>query len=402
MKLASLWPLLAPLAVADYKGDDEWPALTKALDEYPAFHAKELKKIKNGDASARWLVLNAYHGLGNRERAMMSGFAFALVNRLAFFVEFDTAGCDKEADKGNVKCQPADLQNMYKGHGFDWRALTKCLPRHGRTKPKPTDVCLHPGYKKVKGGVVDLRVQSEEKLIRRGVAAIGPRVLMHSDHTLLKYIVCDKAVRKSGLFPPDFFAAQRQIEAFLLQPRGDVRDRAQAALKRAGGCAVGLHLRGPGAGHHRDAGVFLDDLAPALAAAPGGLFVLGDGNNEQKKKDIVKQARRRGMNVVDVEGSGQKGGLMSALAENLVLSSCAMLVPTTRSSFFSIAAVRAAARRDVRDAFFCGVAHNRSVPLPGPPCLSHCMFNTTCPRLSEGHEAFVETQIPKSEGLGRC
>ena len=212
----------------------------------------------------------------------------------------------------------------------------------------------------------------------------------------------DKAVRKSGLFPPDFFAAQRQIEAFLLQPRGDVRDRAQAALKRAGGCAVGLHLRGPGAGHHRDAGVFLDDLAPALAAAPGGLFVLGDGNNEQKKKDIVKQARRRGMNVVDVEGSGQKGGLMSALAENLVLSSCAMLVPTTRSSFFSIAAVRAAVRRDVRDAFFCGVAHNRSVPLPGPPCLSHCMFNTTCPRLSEGHEAFVETQIPKSEGLGRC
>mmetsp|Transcript_30609 Transcript_30609/g.94652 ORF Transcript_30609/g.94652 Transcript_30609/m.94652 type:complete len:138 (+) Transcript_30609:953-1366(+) len=127
----------------------------------------------------------------------------------------------------------------------------------------------------------------------------------------------------------------------------------------------------------------------------------------KKKKDIVKQARRRGMNVVDVEGSGQKGGLMSALAENLVLSSCAMLVPTSRSSFFSIAMVRAAVRRDVRDAFFCGSGHDRSVPLPGPTCLSRCMFNTTCPRLDERDRVsshldhFFDPEIPHSQTSSR-
>ena len=74
-----------------------------------------------------------------------------------------------------------------------------------------------------------------------------------------------------------------------------------------------------------------------------------------------------------------------------------------RSSFFSIAAVRAAGRREVRDAFFCGTGHNRSVPLPGPPCLSHCMFNTTCPRLDEGDKAFIETEINHTWGrIAEC
>ena len=82
-------------------------------------------------------------------------------------------------------------------------------------------------------------------------------------------------------------------------------------------------------------------------------------------------------------------------------------VPTSRSSFFSIAMVRAAVRRDVRDAFFCGSGHDRSVPLPGPTCLSRCMFNTTCPRLDERDRVsshldhFFDPEIPHSQTSSR-
>mmetsp|Transcript_30609 Transcript_30609/g.94649 ORF Transcript_30609/g.94649 Transcript_30609/m.94649 type:complete len:329 (+) Transcript_30609:121-1107(+) len=283
MKPTSLLPLLA-LAAANafnYKGDDAWPALQKAIADYPKFHASELEKIKKGDTSARFLILTAYHGLGNRERSMMSGFAFALANRLALFIDFPTAECDALADRKHVACNPAELHNMYKEPPFHWTAVSKCRDRSKINGMH--DVCI--GKTRVRGGnVINLQDDTEEEVIRRGgVHKIGPRVLMHSDHTMLKYVVCDNGVRKTGLFPPDFFAAQRQIEAFLLRPSKDVRERADTALKAAGGCAVGLHLRGK-EDHHERVDIILDDLEPALAAAPGGLFVLGDGNNEQKKE----------------------------------------------------------------------------------------------------------------------
>mmetsp|Transcript_11031 Transcript_11031/g.33185 ORF Transcript_11031/g.33185 Transcript_11031/m.33185 type:complete len:425 (-) Transcript_11031:145-1419(-) len=416
MKPASLLLLLAVAAanIHNYKGDDAWPPLQQALADYPKLHASELEKIKNGDESARYLILDAFNGLGNRERGMMSAFAFALVNRLAFFVRFPTVECNVMADKKGVACNPAELNDMYKSPPFDWTAVSRCSD----DGPGRTDVGRRLGWhgwawayciggNRVGGGgsAIDFNYITEEEVLRFGVEKVGPRVLMHSDHTLLKYFVCDQGVKKTGLFPPDFFAAQRQIEAFLLRPNTDVRDRAAAALKAADGCAVGLHLRGRGS--HEPADVFLDDLEPALAAAPGGLFVLGDGNNAELKKDIIKHAQKRGIQVLEVEDSGQKGGLTAALAENLVFSSCAMLVPTVRSSFFSIAAVRAAGRREVRDAFFCGTGHNRSVPLPGPPCLSHCMFNTTCPRLDERDRVsshldhFFDPEIPHSQTSSR-
>ena len=59
----------------------------------------------------------------------------------------------------------------------------------------------------------------------------------------MKLIVCDKSVRASGLFPPDAFLAQRMLEARLLRPSYKVRSAVRKALTKAGGCAVGVHLR---------------------------------------------------------------------------------------------------------------------------------------------------------------
>ena len=42
----------------------------------------------------------------------MSGFAFALANRLAFFVDFPTATCDSSADRKTVACNAVELNDM--------------------------------------------------------------------------------------------------------------------------------------------------------------------------------------------------------------------------------------------------------------------------------------------------
>ena len=80
-------------------------------------------------------------------------------------------------------------------------------------------------------------------LLRTGVGALAPSLVMHVDHTLMKLIVCDKSVRASGLFPPDAFLAQRMLEARLLRPSYKVKSAVRKALSKAGGCAVGVHLR---------------------------------------------------------------------------------------------------------------------------------------------------------------
>ena len=53
-----------------------WPALDEKLQSYPSIHARETAKIKAGDAKgARYILVNAFHGLGNREQALLSSFA---------------------------------------------------------------------------------------------------------------------------------------------------------------------------------------------------------------------------------------------------------------------------------------------------------------------------------------
>ena len=58
--------------------------------------------------------------------------------------------------------------------------------------------------------------------------------------------------------------------------------------------------------------------------------------------------------TADDLGQGQRGGAMTALAENHILSKCSLIVPTDPSSFLGIAAQRAAASDDsVRAAMAC-------------------------------------------------
>ena len=46
-----------------------WPALDEKLRSYPSIHARETAKIKAGDAKgARYILFDAFHGLGNREQ----------------------------------------------------------------------------------------------------------------------------------------------------------------------------------------------------------------------------------------------------------------------------------------------------------------------------------------------
>ena len=56
-----------------------WPALDEKLKNYPSIHARETAKIKAGDAkTAKYVLFDAFHGLGNREQALLSSFALAL------------------------------------------------------------------------------------------------------------------------------------------------------------------------------------------------------------------------------------------------------------------------------------------------------------------------------------
>ena len=48
--------------VAAARGRSEWPALDKALSEYPKLHARELDKLRRGDPSARFILQTAYLG----------------------------------------------------------------------------------------------------------------------------------------------------------------------------------------------------------------------------------------------------------------------------------------------------------------------------------------------------
>ena len=183
-------------------------------------------------------------------------------------------------------------------------------------------------------------------------------------------------------------------------------------LKRAGGCAVGLHLRGK---RHQaaEAGRFhwrVDDVWPRLRdevqKRKGGLFVAADGHLALLRNALESRAWEDGIAVLtsaqikfhgvsrhrrdacsnaqvvtaDDLGQGQRGGAMTALAENHILSKCSLIVPTDPSSFLGIAAQRAAAADDsVRAAMACPATSPMASPFSatGDPC--PCFFATQCP-----------------------
>ena len=114
----------------------------------------------------------------------------------------------------------------------------------------------------------------------------------------------------------------------------------------------------------------------------------GDGGAQGQATDILIHARETeklwedGIAVVTADdlGQGQRGGAMTALAENHILSKCSLIVPTDPSSFLGIAAQRAAAADDsVRAAMACPATSPMASPFSarGDPC--PCFFATRCP-----------------------
>ena len=97
---------------------------------------------------------------------------------------------------------------------------------------------------------------------------------------------------------------------------------------------------------------------------------------------LESRAWEDGIPVVTADdlGQGQRGGAMTALAENHILSKCSLIVPTDPSSFLGIAAQRAAAADDsVRAAMACPATSPMASPFSatGDPC--PCFFGTRCP-----------------------
>ena len=151
---------------------------------------------------------------------------------------------------------------------------------------------------------------------------------------------------------------------------------------------MGLHLRGK---RHQaaEAGRFhwrVDDVWPRLRdevkKRKGGLFVAADGHLALLRNALESRAWEDGIPVVTADdlGQGQRGGAMTALAENHILSKCSLIVPTDPSSFLGIAAQRAAANGDaVRAAMVCPATSPMASPFSarGDPC--PCFFATRCP-----------------------
>ena len=97
---------------------------------------------------------------------------------------------------------------------------------------------------------------------------------------------------------------------------------------------------------------------------------------------LESRAWEDGIPVVTADdlGQGQRGGAMTALAENHILSKCSLIVPTDPSSFLGIAAQRAAASDDsVRAAMACPATSPMASPFSatGDPC--PCFFAARCP-----------------------
>ena len=74
-----------------------WSRLETALQNYPRVHDRNLRAFEKGDPAARIVRAKVKNGLGNREQALLSGFALALAADAALVVEWPPRGCDNYA-----------------------------------------------------------------------------------------------------------------------------------------------------------------------------------------------------------------------------------------------------------------------------------------------------------------
>ena len=65
-----------------------WSRLELALQNYPRVHDRNLRAFERGDPAARIVRAKVKNGLGNREQALLSGFALALAANAALVVEW--------------------------------------------------------------------------------------------------------------------------------------------------------------------------------------------------------------------------------------------------------------------------------------------------------------------------
>ena len=113
----------------------------------------------------------------------------------------------------------------------------------------------------------------------------------------------------------------------------------------------------------------------------GGLFVASDGHSAWLQSELYAAARARNVSVVAPDGffDGPTSGDVAALAENYALSECDRLVPTRRSSFFRLAAVRSK-RPHVRAVWACPATESQArVMASSGATVESCNVMAQCP-----------------------
>jgi len=349
---------------------------------------------------------------------VLSSFALALVQKAALVVQWPPRVCDNEADAPEACVGgAAGLDDIFRNPGFDWeRPLALCFavggdrykelvrpdpPKAARDKGVRLGLCVsnpsRPNMPPRHLAPIGATYADEyPNALRRADLSAGPwntTVVVRTWHRFLREVLCNERVAASGLFPPDQLAAQRALEAYLLAPTAGIAAAVARGLEKAGGCAVGLHLRLAGL-HGREG----DDktakrpsdfrcteadvwprIRKALAGMDGGLAVAADGRSQGMKAQFVAAARRDSVAIVEPDWAGAAPPRdVAAYAENLVLSRCARLVPMdNKSTFFSVAAIRATGRAAVRDVLACPQRAAQSSLFYG--WQQPCLFEPTCP-----------------------
>jgi hypothetical protein len=242
---------------------------------------------------------------------------------------------------------------------------------------------------------------SQALLLDADLDAVGSYVVRTDNH-FLHYVTCNAKVAKSGLFPPDALWAQRLLERELLRPRAEVRRRVAEQLANGDKeCAVGVHLRKIAQAPSDTWPRLLLILKQQGADKRRGLFVAADSSSSDTKRKLCDKAREAGILVLGEDEANAtratKDGVLDALADNYLLSTCQVLFPTVTSSFFDIAAVRASARPNERAVFVCHDDDSRNNNKTSPGLLPKseqlnpftgklqpCLFDPYCPDPSIG------------------
>ena len=142
-----------------------------------------------------------------------------------------------------------------------------------------------------------------------------------------------------------------------------------------------LVVEWPPRGCDNYAGVAVGDETPFSKLLPllgdrGGIFVASDGHSAWLQQELYAAARARNVSVVEL---GLPPGAVGALAENYALSECDRLVPTRRSSFFRLAAVRSK-RPHVRAVWACPATELQArVMASSGSTVESCNIMAQCP-----------------------